>query len=62
MAAGATTSAVAVSISVPVGGVVVTSTAAELVSPPCALEKRRVVPPLTAFHAIQTTHALVTGE
>ncbi|MFS7964752.1 hypothetical protein Hanom_Chr08g00754031 [Helianthus anomalus] len=66
MAAGDTTSAVAVSVSVPAGGggggVVVTSPAPELVSPTRALKKCRIVPPLTAFQAIQTAHALPTSE
>ncbi|MFS7917628.1 hypothetical protein Hanom_Chr03g00191331 [Helianthus anomalus] len=42
MAAGATTSAVAISASVPEGGVAVTSAAAELVSPTRALKKHWV--------------------
>ncbi|MFS7903722.1 hypothetical protein Hanom_Chr01g00027361 [Helianthus anomalus] len=62
MAAGANTSAATVSVSVPAGVVAFTSAAAELVSPTRALKKRRVVPPLTAFQAIQAAHALPTVE
>ncbi|KAM0051412.1 hypothetical protein Hdeb2414_s0007g00236181 [Helianthus debilis subsp. tardiflorus] len=51
-----------VSVSVPTGGVAVTSAATELVSPTCALKKRRVVPPLTGFQVIQAAHALPTGS
>ncbi|MFS7951106.1 hypothetical protein Hanom_Chr07g00591031 [Helianthus anomalus] len=62
MAVGAATSVVAVGVSVPAGGVTITSAAAELVSPTRTLKKRRIVPPLTAFQAIQTAHALPTGS
>ncbi|MFS7922277.1 hypothetical protein Hanom_Chr03g00247211 [Helianthus anomalus] len=62
MAAGAATSHVAGSVSVPSGGVAVSSTTTELVSPTRLQKKRRIVPPLTAFQAIQTAHALPIGS
>ncbi|MFS8003555.1 hypothetical protein Hanom_Chr13g01215341 [Helianthus anomalus] len=62
MVAGTTTSPVAVSVSVPSGSAAVTSIAADLVSPPRAQKKRRVVPPLTAFQAIQAAHAVRTSS
>ncbi|MFS8034667.1 hypothetical protein Hanom_Chr17g01583851 [Helianthus anomalus] len=61
MAAGAAAFAIAVGVFVSVGGVAVTSAAAELVSPTRALKKRKVIPPLTAFQAIQTAYAMPTG-
>ncbi|MFS7978533.1 hypothetical protein Hanom_Chr10g00916581 [Helianthus anomalus] len=61
MAAGGTTS-VAISVSVPPGGATLTSDACDLVSPPRAQKKRRVVPPLTSFQAIHAAHALPTGS
>ncbi|MFS7925879.1 hypothetical protein Hanom_Chr04g00290381 [Helianthus anomalus] len=62
MDSGPTTSSVAVSVSVRPGGAAVTFAAADLVSPPRAQKKCRVVPPLTAFQAIQAAHALPTSS
>ncbi|MFS7993329.1 hypothetical protein Hanom_Chr12g01092781 [Helianthus anomalus] len=62
MAAGAATSHVGGSVSMPSRGVDVSSTTAELVSPTRLQKKQRIVPPLTAFQAIQTAHALPTGS
>ncbi|MFS7988578.1 hypothetical protein Hanom_Chr11g01036521 [Helianthus anomalus] len=46
----------------PSGGVTMSSALAELVSPIHASKKRRVIPLLTAYQAIQTAYALPTGS
>ncbi|KAJ0801987.1 hypothetical protein HanPI659440_Chr03g0124151 [Helianthus annuus] len=61
MAAGDTNSPVAVSNYVAPGGAAVTSATASLVSPPRVQKKRRILPPLTSFQAIQAAHVLPTG-
>ncbi|KAJ0743358.1 hypothetical protein HanPI659440_Chr10g0374891 [Helianthus annuus] len=61
MTTGATTSPVAVSISLASGGAVVTAPTI-LVSPPRAQKKRRIMPHLTSFQAIKAAHALPAGE
>ncbi|MFS7946132.1 hypothetical protein Hanom_Chr06g00532441 [Helianthus anomalus] len=61
MATGAATCAVTVGVSAPPGSVAVT-TAAELASLTRVSKKRKIVPALTAFEAIQTAYAMPTGS
>ncbi|MFS7948938.1 hypothetical protein Hanom_Chr06g00565711 [Helianthus anomalus] len=62
MATGTVTSDVTVGVSMPPGDVAVTSTATELASPTRVLKKRKIIPALTAFEAIQTAYAMPTGS
>ncbi|MFS7939580.1 hypothetical protein Hanom_Chr05g00453461 [Helianthus anomalus] len=61
MDARAATSVVTVGVFVPAGSVVVTAAATELVSPTRVSKKRKIVPALTAYEAIQTAYAMPTG-
>ncbi|KAF5773122.1 hypothetical protein HanXRQr2_Chr13g0585151 [Helianthus annuus] len=60
--AGATTSPVAVSISLAPEGTTAVSAPTSLVSPPRAQKKRRIMPPLTSFQVIKAAHALPAGS
>ncbi|KAJ0587700.1 hypothetical protein HanIR_Chr04g0166191 [Helianthus annuus] len=62
MAVGAATSTVSVGVSVPAGGVAVTSAAAELVSPTRVSKKHKIIPTLTAYQAVQAAYAMPIGS
>ncbi|MFS7889768.1 hypothetical protein Hanom_Chr00s000005g01610941 [Helianthus anomalus] len=62
MTAGTTIAPAAVSISVAPKGATVVFAPVEVVSPPLAQKKRRILPPLTSFQAIKASHALSAGS
>ncbi|MFS7900580.1 hypothetical protein Hanom_Chr00s123548g01812641 [Helianthus anomalus] len=62
MTAGATTAPVAISIFIALEGATAVSAPTEVVTPPPAQKKRRILPPLTSFQAIKVAHALPAGS
>ncbi|MFS8007772.1 hypothetical protein Hanom_Chr14g01264971 [Helianthus anomalus] len=62
MTAGATTTPVAVSISVAPEGATTVSAPADVASPPRAQKKHTILPLLTSFQAIKAAHAIPVGS